>query len=240
MRQGQIFGIFTYLMAIAFCKKTAVTLPPIGNYGTTRRNRVLNESFQRNRTHVRESSHTNSPDSFKVLVFNSDPHGDFSRCSTAAFSWFLFPSNVGFIDLHRSCQPVTARPHHRTAKLVKPLPSCLVAPKSKRSLQAKGVGTILLAGYMPHRPKPKGQGTSNAVKNSACCHRCLPVAYPAMPESTGCRPRIAITTLRANKPIRPAQFSQVPEAVFLAGKLRLEFRQRFWVDFLFHQAGYYM
>ena len=33
---------------------------------------------------------------------------------------------------------------------------------------------------------------------------------------------------------------QVPDAVFLGGKLRLELRQRCWVNFLLHRAGYYM
>lgn len=158
MRQGQLLWIFTYLMSIAFGRKAAVALPAVCDHSTARRHSGLNEGFQRDRTYVRQNSQTNPPDSFELLVFHGDSNGDLPRCSATAISWFSFSPNVGFIDLDSPHQLVATRSDHRTAKLVKPLPSGLVAAKSQRPLQTKGVGTILLACYMPDRPEPEVKG----------------------------------------------------------------------------------
>lgn len=240
MRQSKLLRILAYLMSIAFGREPIVALPTISDNRATRSNRGLNESFQGNRSHVRKCSQTNPPNSFGIFVFNGDSNGDLTLCSAPTLSRFLLPSNIGLVCLHNPSQPVTARPNHSTAQLMKPLPGCLVASKSQSSLQAKSVGTIFLAGYVPHRPKPNGQRTADPMKNGTGCDRGLTIARPAMPKPTGSQPCVVAPTLWTHKSIRPTTLGQVPETVFLGSKLFLEFRQRPWVAFFLHNTAYYM
>lgn len=90
MRKGKLFRIFAYLMSIAFNRDATVALPTVCNNRAARRNGILNEGFQGNRTHVRKCRQTNSPDSFEPLVFDGDSNGYFSLCSASALPRFFF------------------------------------------------------------------------------------------------------------------------------------------------------
>jgi hypothetical protein len=236
VRQGKLLRIFEYFMLITFGREATINLPNISDNRTNRRHRILNKTFHGNRSKVWEGSQTNSLYSLETLVFNSKSTGNFFPCSVPSFSCFILFFNVGLVYLHNPSQSLTTWANPCTAHFMKLLQCRLVASKPKRSLKPGSFGTIFLVGYVPHRPKPDGQKTSDSIKNSAGYHRGMPIVCSAMPEPTSGQPSIDAATLRTN----PMKLGQVSEAVFLGSKLCLKFRQRLWVIFYLHNAGRYM
>ena len=88
------------------------------------------------------------------FIFNADSDQRLAFSAPTAFAT-LTPSNVRFVHLNATTEPITPQPHHRSSQLVQPLPRSFIATRLKNTGQPKGVGTIFLGGDMPHHSKPQ-------------------------------------------------------------------------------------
>ena len=95
----------------------------------------------------------NAPDSFLFSVFYSNANQYLTRRTASSFARLLLAADVRLIDFNYPAQPVPVWPDHSSAKLVQPLPGRVIAPQVQHPLQTKGIGSILLVSYVPHRPK---------------------------------------------------------------------------------------
>jgi len=103
-----------------------------------------------------------------------------------ALSRTLFrATNIGFINLDRTRQPVTARPDHGAAQLVQPGPGSFVAAKPQFPLEAERTDSILLAGDEPHRQKPHPQRLTGTLEDRPGGER-YPFAASSTPQPSPC------------------------------------------------------
>ena len=127
------------------------------------------EAFSRS---VSQMLKANPPHSFRRFIFNADSDQRLAFSAPTAFAT-LTPSNVRFVHLNATTEPITPQPHHRSSQLVQPLPRSFIATRLKNTGQPKGVGTIFLGGDMPHHSKPQAQRFVGSVENSTGRYRFL-------------------------------------------------------------------
>ena len=136
---------------------------------------------------------------------------------------FFRTANIHFINLNCPAKAIAPVPNHCTAQLMEPSPGCLIASKSKNSLQPKSIGSLFLACNKPHRKKPSLQWLASAFKNCSSYHRGLPLTSTAMKETTRSSPRLSTPkTVRADESIRPPETLKILSTRTLAWKPSLK------------------
>jgi hypothetical protein len=165
------------------------------------------EGYQAAGRSIRKNLHADAPDACPVFLCRDGNQG--LTFGLPASDAFLQAPQIGFVYLHRSCQPVTARPHHRSPELVQPGPGRLVAAQAQHSLQTQCTGAVLLARQPVHRPQPVHQGFARVLKDGARGHQRLMPTGLALHEHRPNRPEGRAPTARAAEPAGPAQAEQV-------------------------------
>ena len=114
---------------------------------------------------------------------------------------------------------IPAWPYHRSAQLVEPGPSCLIAAQSEHPLQTQGANAVLLAGDEPHSQEPHPQRLACVLEHCAGRQRRAPTTTPAPQQPIRHRPRFADhSAVRAGKPIRPVKPPDIVPAPRLAAE----------------------
>jgi hypothetical protein len=129
-------------------------------------------------------------------------------------------TDIGFINLNRSGQPVPPRTNHCPAQFVEPIPGRIIAPNTKNPLQSQSAGSIFLTGYKPHGEKPGAQRFMCAMKQSSRSNGRLSLAFhaqvnPTFHQGRGLRMEAAVGTA---KTIWPSEFTDIPKASILIAK----------------------
>src|ERR1035437_2687885 len=63
----------------------------------------------------------------------------------------------GLVHFHPAREPITTGSDHRAPQFMQPRPGRPITAQSKDPLQIQRAGAVLLAGHIPHRPKPDRQ-----------------------------------------------------------------------------------
>ena len=220
MRQSEFFR-WKYFPLIAQTRQIIISPPIICLNNASWFDHGLDKSSEAFSRSVSQMLKANPPHSFRRFIFNADSDQRLAFSAPTAFAT-LTPSNVRFVHLNATTEPITPRPHHRSSQLVQPLPRSFIATRLKNTGQPKGVGTIFLGGDMPHHSKPQAQRFVGSVENSTGRYRFLNPALATMPQTTLCSPCFVGTTIWAYKTIRPTQIGQIIQASHLSGKSLIE------------------
>ena len=171
------------------------------------------EAFSRS---VSQMLKANPPHSFRRFIFNADSDQRLAFSAPTAFAT-LTPSNVRFVHLNATTEPITPRPHHRSKAS-----ACATTAKKFHSNPAqehKGVGTIFLGGDMQSLENKRNGLFVGSVENSTGRYpRFLNPALATMPQTTLCSPCFVGTTIWAYKTI----IGQIIQASHLSGKSLIE------------------
>ena len=211
----------------------SVARPPVSAYDTT----WLHASFYRRyQTCCRSTYHPTKPNSPDVVsfIFNCYKNQRLTGCAPSSFSRSL-AADINFVNLDSARQAISARPHHRSAKLMKPYPYGFVSLKPQYSLESHGTDSILLANYVPNRSKPKLKRFSCILKNGPCRYRGFVLTLRAMVQLTTGYPRLVMPTTGTSKTIGPSKTDYIFQARLLGVKPFFKFHYRSWV--VFHTHG---
>src|ERR1700716_3964007 len=130
-------------MNIAFVFGRKVAEPSVSMHRAARFDGLLQEGHEAIGGCVLNALHANSADA-PPLFLRSDCYQGFALSLSPSNSLFQ-ASQVGLVYFDPPCQPVSARPNHRSPELVQPGPGRLVAAKPQHPLQSEGTGPVLLA-----------------------------------------------------------------------------------------------
>jgi len=231
------FGLLSYhLVDIANPTQPVVARPSIGTYRGTRLDGLFNGSHQAICRCVGYLAKPDAPDPFSIFLRDND-YQRFARCATSVLAWFL-SANIGFIDLDHAREAVSTWPDHGPTQLVQPRPGCAVAPQAKNSLQADGVGSILLTRHMPDGSEPKLQRLLRILKDCPGRDRCLPTALRALVQAPADPRRFLTIASRTPKPLWPSQSRQVPTTRLLVAEALIEINERTRV--VLHRGSLYV
>ena len=184
-------------------------------------NYISNETLKACPTQVRDMPQSDAPNSVMLYLDGNHHNRLFDRF--AAFGAVFLPSNIAFVNLHASTQPIPAGTHHRPAKLLKPGPGRGVAFQIQHSLEPKRVGPILLSGQLPHRQEPDLQGFARALEKRSGSQSRLRMTVGAKQYIASSMPGFSrFPTVAAKKPIAPSQPLKVALAVVLTAKELME------------------
>ena len=74
-------------------------------------------------------------------------------------------AHIRLVNLDLASEPISARSHHRPAKLVQPSPGRLVAAQAEYPLQAKGADALLLVGHVSGGGEPGPERTPRVLED---------------------------------------------------------------------------
>ena len=223
-------------MNIAFCFQAAITFPAIGKNGAARFNCLRYKTMKAFSGGVRDSVHTNSSDRFPSLFRGHYNQGLFEGLSSS--NSFFKTSQVSFINLDSSRQPIPARPDHSSSDFMKPSPRRFVATKAEDTLEPETTCPILLGNNPPYGSKPDDQRLSSSLKDGSGNYGCLVSAIRTLKERISNWPSFCSAATRAPKSIRPTQTKQVRTARLLGEEAGLKFSKG--AGIVFHAPIYYI
>lgn len=215
----------------------AISRPVVRLDHAARRNHILYKSTQAIRRGIHYLGQANSSKFLGGFVFNGNRHQCFSFGSSPLFSR-LSTAYIRFIHLHAARQLIPARSHHGPSQSMEPLPGGLVTAQAQHPLQTQSIGTIFLAGNVPHGPKPKGQRFMGPMEDCPCGDRGLSATLLTMPQPSFRLPSVLALAFWTNKTIRPTKHGQV----FQAGRLRSKSFFKFCQGpgIIFHDPKHYI
>ncbi len=217
-----------------------VSRPIIGTDETFGLDDALDKRDQTISGCIRQMLQSKSSHYFIVVsleYFYSNANQCFAASATSSLARF-FTAYICFINLGSPAQFIAIRSHHSTPQFVQPLPSRMIAPQTQKALQAQSISPILLICYMPHGTKPHCQRLTSSVQDRSRSHRGLPTAFSTMEQSSTRFPNFLRCTMRANKSVRPSEFSEIFNTGRLGTKPTLKLQQSSWVIFLHTQIYY--
>jgi len=216
------------LVAVAGRRQPGIAAPSVGVYLRPRRHGTLDEGEQAVRRHVLDAPKADSADAATTFFSR---HRDNGLGLGFPSPLALFgAADIGFVDLDCARKAIPAGPDHRPAQLVEPSPSCLVAAQSEHPLQTQGADTVLLAGDEPQSQEPHPQRLACVLEHGAGRQRRAPMTTPAPQQPTRHRPRFTDhSAVRAGKPVRPAQLSDIVPAPRLGMEPIIHLLERPWV-----------
>lgn len=195
-------------MLVASSRKPGIAPPSVGMDCRTRFHSLSNEAKQAFCRDILDVLQPDTPDSSTIFLCRNH-HDGFFLDFTTPLSFFR-ASNVGFVDLNLAGKEIAARSYHSPAQLVHPCPGRFIAAQAQHPLQAQGTYAILLAGYEPHRKKPRPKGLTGVLRHRASRQRRFAVACPASKHTALHYPRLLNNpAVAAEKPVRPAQATDI-------------------------------
>ncbi len=211
------------LMRVALCLDAVVGRPPVRVDDRSGGDALLDKRVQTVRRHIGNSPQSNPPNSSAVFL-RRDGHNRLVFSFSAVNALFR-TAQVGLIHLDAAFEALPARPHHRTAQLMEPSPSCLVAAQAQDPLQAQCTSSRLLTRDMPHRLEPHAQWLSGALVDGSRSRRRLTVAPQALELTSGRGTGSLPMALWASEALRPPNTPQVRSARFFRGEPFVELLQ---------------
>ncbi len=143
-----------------------VTSPAICSYNRTEFDRLAYEWYQTFTGYIRNSLHSHSPVSLRIVNFKSKNYNVFAFCTTPTLPFFFFyHRDISFINFYRSGQKISSWANHCDSQFMQPRPGRLVTTKAKRSFNTKSTRTVLLTGYKPNSEKPCPQWITSFLEN---------------------------------------------------------------------------
>jgi hypothetical protein len=104
--------------------------------------------------YIRDSFHSYSAVSFRVMDFKGNNYDFFAFGTSASFSWFFLATNAGFINFNIAMKKVAPWSDHRTPQFMQPGPSRLITAQAKGSFDAKSTCSRFLTRNQPDCEKP--------------------------------------------------------------------------------------
>jgi len=185
---------------------------------------LFHKRMQTVRGHVSNSSQSNPPNSSAIFL-RRDAHDRFVF-RFPAVNGFFGTAQIGLIHLDAALEAISPRPHHRTAQLMVPSPSCLVAAQSQNTLQAQRISSRLLTRDIPHRLEPHAKWLSGTLKNRSRSGRRLPVTLETLQLASGRGTSSSPFASRSPKALGPPHTPQIRSARFVRSKPIVELLQR--------------
>ena len=222
------FGLPTlHLPVVDVTGHLQVGVQTISSHRAAKVNALGNEAMQSGSGEIRDATQANTPNPFAIFFGRNHNQGFLFRLTTD--NVFFFTTPVGLVYFDDSSQPISTRTHHRSSELVQHGPSRFIATKAQDLLQPQGTHSVLLAGDVPHCPKPSCERQVTVLENRSSRDRHLVSATSTQPQPSTHRPRRFAIASRANKPFRPAKVKQILFTRFHGRKATFEFHQRFWI-----------
>ena len=220
--------VFTYIrrwtdndVLIVGRGQLSVAGPTVGAYDTAWLHTSLYRRYQTCCRSICHPTESNSPN-VVAIIFNCYKNQRLTCCTSSSFSR-PFATDINFVNLDSARQAISARPHHGSAKLMKPYPYGFISLDPQNSLESQGADSILLADYMPNRPKPKLKRFSGILKDGPCRYRGFVLTLRAMVQLATGHPRLVISTTRASKTIRPSKADYIFQARLFGVKRLFKF-----------------
>ena len=211
------------LMRVAFRLNAVVAWPPVRVNDRPGRDALFHKRVQTVRRHIGNTPQSNPPNSSAVFL-RRDGHNRLIFRFSAVDALF-HTAQVGLIHLDAAFEALPARPHHRTAQLVEPSPSCLVAAQAQDPLQAQCTSSRLLTRDMPHRLEPHAQWLSGSLKDGSRSCRRLPVALQALELTSSRRTGSFPLASWASEALGPPNTPQIRSTRVLRGEPFVELLQ---------------
>lgn len=213
------------VMLVACSREARIAFPPVGVNCRARLHGLSNEVQKAFGGNILDAFQPDAPDC--ATVFLCRDHDDGLFLNLAAPLALFRAANVGFIDFNLAGKSITSRSDHGPAQLVQPRPSRFVAAQAKCSLQTQGAHAILLAGYEPHREKPRTQRLVGVLEYCTSRQRRTAVAIFASKHPARRHPGLPSNPATlANETVRPAQAPDVVAALCLGPKPIVHFIER--------------
>ncbi len=201
-------------VGISMLRQSIVSVPTIGTNFASWLNAHFDRRYQDFSRCILNFMKTNSSRA-TTLIFNCHKHKRLSDSATATFPG-VRSSNIGFINLDRSSQPVTIGTNHSCAYSVKHIPCCFIPVEPKNLLKAQGANPVLLTDHLPDGLKPQPQRNTRILEDSARCRGNPIAATFALVLSILSYPIFFVTTMRAYKPFSPPYFVKIFPASFFS------------------------
>jgi len=211
------------LVAIPHSIKAMVSFPAVRANYTSRYNHFFYGLLQGRSRCIRNTHKSYAPNSLAVFLRGNQQQ--FFTFSASPPATRLCRTDKRLINLNCTREVIAARTYHCSAKLVKPSPGGTVTTKPENTLQAQGIGPVLLACDVPHCSEPERYRLLAVLKNCTRNHGCLSPAGRAFIQSRTNSPRSHLVAYRADETIRPAKFPEVLQAGIFSGKPVLEFHK---------------
>ena len=189
---AQLGLLANHLMGVSKLPKATIARPAIRPNRSHWFHRLLDGRFQAGTRSIGDNPKPYSPHS-GTLHLCGYQHQCFPISSASPFARLL-SADVALIYLYDSGQPVTAWPDHSPAKFLEPSPGSAIASQAKSALQSQSVGPVLLAGDVPHGPKPKPEGLLGVLEDRPRSDRGLESTLPTLKQSVAPRPRSIMVT----------------------------------------------
>ena len=218
-----------HVVHITYGSQIPIPSPSICTYCTSRFHAVFNS---RDKTLPRRIPHLLKTNTSKFLALVLDRYNNqcLPRRSSTSFAR-LFTPNIHFVNLDNTRQSIPARSHHRVPQSMQPQPRRMIASQPQEPLQPHCADTVLLIGYVPHRPKPSTKWLSGVFKDRTGRNRYLKVALTTPVQPPLGFPILPMTTTGALKSVRPSQFKKVLPTSSIGGKSVLEIKNCVWIVF---------
>ena len=157
----------------------------------------------------------------------------------------FFDEGVQIVTRHvgRPSESNAAGSDHRTAQLMEPTPSGLVAAQTEHRLQTQRAPSRFLAGHVPHRLKPHPQGLLRPLKDRPRSHGGSVPTRCTLQVASVRHPGLAAGTFRTTEAFPPPNALQIGQASGLRREPIVEFLQgsgivnaanRMWPGFASH------
>ena len=124
----------------------------------------LHEGDQALLGNIQHLSHPNPPDGSAAAPLSGDRDDDIVERQAPDGAEFN-SADIRLANLDLVSEPISARSHHRAAKLVQPSPGRLVAAQAEHPLQAKGADALLLVGHVPGGGEPGPERTPRVLED---------------------------------------------------------------------------
>ena len=165
-----------------------------------------------------------------IPILNRHKHKRFASSPTTSFARSR-ATNIGFINLHRVNQLITARTNHRLTQFMHHQPCCLITLQSQNSFQSQGADSILLTDYLPDSFEPHSQGKVGILENRSSRNRNSIFALPTMKLPSVRFPSFFVTATRTNKSFWPSKLIQIFSTRFFRSKVLFKFKHRLRIVF---------
>jgi hypothetical protein len=220
---SDITVLANYFVEVTISAQSRVPAPAIGTNQASPLHKISHGAYQAEGRRIGHWSKA-YPSEFLPLIFNRDYNQTLATGPAPSLARSL-SANIGLIYLHGPIQPITPRPYHGSAQLMKPRPSGSITPKPQNPLKSQGADSVLLTDYIPHSPEPKPQRLGRVLKDRPSDNRCLQVAKPTSIKCSIGRPRHPMAASRTAKPIWPPEIKQVLATGLFRCKPLLEFKK---------------
>jgi hypothetical protein len=224
-------------MQIAARLQRLVSQPSVGMDHAAGFHRLFDKANQTTGRSVWNPPHANPPDPFAVFLSRHHNQRLVLRLPTA--NTLFQAAQVSFVRFHASRESFPPRSHHGPTQFVKHRPGGLIAAQAQNPLQSQSTDAVLLAGDVPHGPKPDPQGQMTVLKNGPRRDRHLIPALVATPAIPSHRPGLCSGAPWTDPSARPAQNCEKLGAGFLAVEAPFQLEQCPRV-ILAHSPGHYI